>query len=483
MRKRRVIRLTFELASHVCGGSPSEDGSANPSSRPGQSMLSRKPVFDITAFDWRHFRAAKRVGSKAMEHLLPLLLAVAIVAVNLICAGCTEPAKSTLQSIASPAVPGSAEPHLARALDGTVLLSWLQQDGDNVALRYATVDKIGWGTARTVARGDNWFVNWADFPSVIPITSDLWAAHWLTRTPGGTYAYDVTMALSTDAGMSWGESFSPHTDGTRTEHGFVSLFPWQGGVGALWLDGRNTHADQHDGHGGGHGSGGMTLRSAVVTADRAVAQGLLVDELVCDCCQTDVAISSRGPVAVYRNRTAGEVRDIYVSRAINGQWEPGQAVANDGWEISGCPVNGPAIAASGEDIAIAWFTAAGDSPRVLLARSRDAAQSFSQPIVIDGENAVGRVDVELMDDGNAVVSWLRDGDNQSGGLAIRVVSGAGMLGPIHRIEQLAATRPSGFPQMVADADGLVFAWTDSSPEQSMVRTARITQNALQSIAR
>ena len=210
--------------------------------------------------------------------------AAGISVIAILCAGCSEPAIDALQSIASPAAPGSAEPHLARDHDGTVVLSWR--------------------VPHTVARGDNWFVNWADFPSVVPISKDLWAAHWLAKSAGGTYAYDVNMALSTDAGRSWGKPFSPHTDGTRTEHGFVSLFPWQAGVGALWLDGRNTQADQADGHSEDHASGGMTLRSAVITPDAAAPEGQLVDDLVCDCCQTDVALSTRGPVAVYRNRTA-----------------------------------------------------------------------------------------------------------------------------------------------------------------------------------
>jgi len=407
--------------------------------------------------------------------------AAGISVVAILCAGCSEPAIDALQSIASPAAPGSAEPHLARDHDGTVVLSWLEPDGDNVALRYSTLDATGWRARHTVARGDNWFVNWADFPSVVPISKDLWAAHWLAKSAGGTYAYDVNMALSTDAGRSWGKPFSPHTDGTRTEHGFVSLFPWQSGVGALWLDGRNTQADQADRHSEDHASGGMTLRSAVITPDAAAPEGQLVDDLVCDCCQTDVALSTRGPVAVYRNRTAEETRDIYVSRVIDGQWQTGQAVANDGWTISGCPVNGPAIAAAGDDVAVAWFTAANDIARVQMVRSIDGAESFSAPIEIDSEHPVGRVDIELLADGTAVVSWLRKGESQRGALSIRSVSTAGTVGPVHTIAELATARTSGFPQMIGESDGLVFAWTDTSEEDDVVHTARISQETLRTI--
>jgi hypothetical protein len=146
-----------------------------------------------------------------------------------------------------------------------------------VALRYAVLDEQGWQPAQTVAEGGDWFVNWADFPSVLPITEDFWAAHWLTRRPGGPYAYDVSIALSLDGGKTWGEVLSPHDDGTQTEHGFVSLFPATDGVGALWLDGRNTVPA---GNGGHHAAGGMTLRSAVITPEGRVVDSVLVDELV-----------------------------------------------------------------------------------------------------------------------------------------------------------------------------------------------------------
>ena len=59
--------------------------------------------------------------------------------------------------------------------------------------------------------------------------------------------------------MSW---LVPAHDGTRTEHGFVSL--WAQGDGALglaWLDGRNTGGGGHDAHDAA--AGAMTLRAAV----------------------------------------------------------------------------------------------------------------------------------------------------------------------------------------------------------------------------
>jgi len=381
----------------------------------------------------------------------------------------------TLPSIAAA---GSAEPHLALTPGGQVVMSWLETQGDDAVLRVSTLHDHSWQTPVTVTRGDNWFVNWADFPSVVPVSDTVWAAHWLVRTSGGVYSYDVAIAVSKDAGQSWSEPVTPHDDGTATEHGFVTLFPWSGSVGAIWLDGRNTATnDVAEAHGGSHG-GGMTLRSARIGIDGSISQPQIIDELVCDCCQTDVAVTADGPVAVYRNRTDKEVRDIHVVSTRNGQWQGDTPVADDGWNIAACPVNGPVISARDDAVAVAWFTAANEDTRVKIAWSSDAGHSFGEAIDIDSDRPVGRVDVELIDNETAVVSWLRTGNDRLGEICLRLVHASGKLGPVQVIARTGASRMSGFPQMVRQGEGLVLAWTDTSGDSSRVVSARLNSASL-----
>ncbi len=390
---------------------------------------------------------------------------------------------------------GSAEPNLAKGPDGTIVLSWLEPNGDKTRLRFSTLGESGWNAARTVAEGDNWFVNWADFPSVVPISDSLWAAHWLSKKPGGIYAYDVSVAISSDAGSSWSEAITPHRDNTATEHGFVSLFPWQDGIGLVWLDGRNTAAagedhandgehgaDEHaDEHAEEHAGGGMTLRSAVITASGDITAEAEMDTLVCDCCQTSVALARQGPVAVYRNRDESELRDIYVARAIDDIWQVGRVVHKDGWKISGCPVNGPAVAAAGDTVVVAWFTMADDISRVRFARSQDGGANFSQPLNIAEETPGGRVDVTLLDNGNAAISWLDETADGKGVLRIRILHPDGSYGPEHSITGLAAGRPTGFPQLVSHGNTLLAAWTDIRGKASTIRTARLADCNVQDL--
>src|SRR3546814_6876492 len=83
-------------------------------------------------------------------------------------------------------------------------------------------------------------------------------------------------------------------------------------------------------------------------------------------------------------------------------------VPAENWKIAGCPVKGPASAAAGNDAVVAWYSAANDVPKVQVARSTDAGDSFAAPVVVDeGEAVQGRPDVAL-DDKQAWVAWLRE---------------------------------------------------------------------------
>jgi hypothetical protein len=193
----------------------------------------------------------------------------------------------------------------------------------------------------------------------------------------------------------------------------------------------------------------------------------IIDELVCDCCQTDVAMATSGPVVVYRNRTTGEIRDIYFARLIDGHWEQGRAIADDGWKVTGCPVNGPAISAVGQSVAVAWFTSSPED-RVQIAFSNSSAADFGAAMDVGARSPLGRVDVALLANGDAVVSWLESGT--PGRLVARRISADGGSGQIMEIAPISIERNSGFPQMVADGNRLIFAWTEVADGTSRVRT-------------
>jgi hypothetical protein len=276
------------------------------------------------------------------------------------------------------------------------------------------------------------------------------------------------LSLSHDGGVTWTEPIMPHDDATPTEHGFVSIFRRGDAAGLLWLDGRNMIPESAQ-----NGEiKGMTLRSAAIDPDMTITDAAQVDGLICDCCQTDVAMTDAGPIAAYRNRTEDEVRDIYVARMLNDEWQPGQPVADDGWTIAGCPVNGPAVAAAGRRVAVAWFTAADERPRVRIAFSDDGGARFSAPVDVAADRALGRVGVALLPGDRLAVSWLCSPANGNA-VCLRTVSPTGRSGPVHVLSADQQVPAFSVPQLLRSGDWLVSAWTAEVENGTRISSGRI----------
>ena len=370
----------------------------------------------------------------------------------------------------TPAVPGSGEPSLTLTKEGRVLLSWIEPVGDKRhALRYAArTGGSPWSDATTIAEGPNWFVNWADFPSVSALPDGTLFAHWLAKSGPGTYAYDVRITTSRDGGRTWSAPVVPHRDNMQTEHGFVSMTPWTAEqMGIVWLDGRKTVRASHDDHGGAGAE--MSLMHTTLTSDGRLGPETVLDGRVCDCCQTDAVQTQASTIVVYRDRSPKEIRDMSVVRFVDGRWLSPQSLAADGWEINGCPVNGPAIAAAGPNVAVAWFAAPADKPRVTVAFSSDAGATFGSPIRVDDERPLGRVDLVLLDGGDALVAWLEQ-VGASASLRVRRVGADGSRGDAISIAEASQARSSGFPRMVRSGREVTIAWRDSA-EPPKVRSA------------
>lgn len=383
---------------------------------------------------------------------------------------CTEvqpPAFDEPFPLSLPAGANVVGPRLTRSADGAVILSWMRRDEKGATLRFSTLDADIWQPASDVITDSVMFVNWADLPSVHQFGADHRVAHWLSKSAGATYAYDVLLSFSTDAGRTWGEPIRPHTDGTPTEHGFVSIHPHGDAAALMWLDGRKTINAMTD----DPGDSGMTLRSGHVAPDGTLSHEQLVDDLVCDCCQTDVAVSEKGPIAVYRDRSVGEIRDIYVTRFAEGRWQPGTAIADDGWQIAGCPVNGPAIDADGEFVVVAWFSAASDRPVVRAALSTNGGRSFKEPLEIASRRTSGHVGVATIDGHSAAVSWVESDDRGTNAINIRAITTSGILGPVQTVGRSELLRI--YPQMVRSDDKLVLAWTDERNDATRLASVKV----------
>tara|TARA_R110002073_G_scaffold72537_1_gene177748 strand:- start:788068 stop:789294 length:1227 start_codon:yes stop_codon:yes gene_type:complete len=368
-----------------------------------------------------------------------------------------------------PASTNSAEPFLFSG--DTAILSWIENENDSIySLKYAKLNGEKWDSIKTITQGTDWFVNWADFPAIAENNGNI-LSHFLQRSADGTYTYDIQLKLFNINDDTWSKDFILHTDGTKSEHGFVTMLPYQeDSFFVTWLDGRNTSGGEDH---GGHGGGAMTIRAAEVKLDVSIVNEVELDSKTCDCCQTSAAITSNGGIVVYRDRSDDELRDIYITRLKDSVWTKPVAIYNDNWKISGCPVNGPKAVAIENTLAVSWFTNANETPKVQVIFSNNGGESFKKPITVDEGVPIGRVDVAMIDQENVLVSWVTVDNSKT---VVKVVKAhiSGKLGTPVIVTELDPSRASGFPQLEVVNNRAYVAWTGISENKTQVKTAYIT---------
>lgn len=371
----------------------------------------------------------------------------------------------TINTISSGTKTDLAEPFLF-SNGKELFLSWVEAKNDSIfELKYSILNKGRWTQPLKLASGDNWFVNWADFPAIAENNNKV-LSHYLAKSSTSTYAYDVHLVLAEKGGSIINPSILLNNDKTPSEHGFVTLVPYKkDSFFVTWLDGRNT-VDSSE-------IQAMNIRSAIVTNSGEVISDLILDYKTCDCCQTSAAITDNGPVVVYRDRSDTEVRDMSITRLVNNKWTEPKTIYNDNWQIKGCPVNGPKASSIGNDLAIAWFTAANDKPVVKVIHSSDGGDTFNKPIIISQNNPVGRVDIIMINSKEAVVSWLENNTHDQAEIRAMKVNLGGEESEHIVISTSSSSRSSGFPQMELLGNKVYFAWTDVSNESSIIQTTVI----------
>jgi hypothetical protein len=349
------------------------------------------------------------------------------------------------KSIATPAGNHSLQPNWSTTPDGGAVLSWTEPaKAGTYSLRYAVRHGSAWSDARTIVVDRHFFRHPAEVPEVLQLAANQWMAHWVEMPSQTSEAEFVYVSSSTD-GIKWTEPSIAHKDRTPVEHGLVSMIGTANGEASLfWL----TTPKGEDGP--------AYLMHTVVNASGKEIKEERLDMDVCSCCPTAVAKTAAGLIVAYRDHTSADVRDIAVLRFEKGQWLPSKIVYADNWKLNACPINAAAIAANGQHVAISWFTAAANSPKVQLVFSEDNGATFGKPVLVSTGHANGYTSIALDKDGGAIVSWLEKGAGADTRLLVRKVTSNSIAGPV--LEVAKGGEAMGYPRLGHSADATFIAW-------------------------
>tara|TARA_B100000586_G_scaffold221550_1_gene168639 strand:+ start:322 stop:1506 length:1185 start_codon:yes stop_codon:yes gene_type:complete len=354
----------------------------------------------------------------------------------------------------------SKYPNLTETDRGLAIV-WYEPIVEGHALKWSEFNGRSWSKPVIVTTGEEYFINWADFPSIFYNGKNHLVVHWLEKNGDGTYDYVVKVSQSFDRGRSWSRPIIPHKDNKLGEHGFVSFFNASNNkVGLVWLDGRNMMGEEH-----GHGYGQMNLYSTTIDKNGILGEEILLDDRVCECCPTSAVNIENDILVAYRDRSLSEIRNINLVRWNNSSWQKPHSLHNDNWKIAGCPVNGPKLAVTGNNVAAVWYTSPNENPIIYISFSKDGGKKFNSPIRIDNGNPIGRVDCIWLDSDRVLVSWMEMGE-KSTNVIFSTVYIENHKGSSKIVTQILPGRSSGHPVISRYRQNIFLAWTEENKIQS-----------------
>jgi hypothetical protein len=349
-----------------------------------------------------------------------------------------------VDALTNPSGPNSSQVNWSVTQDGNAIMSWVESD----VLKYSIRKGGQWSEARVIASKRHFFHHPAELPEVIGMPNGAYMAHWI-ETPKPDSEAEFPFVSASRDGVKWTAPAPGQRDKSDVEHGLASMVSNGDGTASLFFLQSLKGPDAP-----------TSLMRSIISANGNEIKEETLDPDVCECCPTATGKTSRGLIVVYRDHTKEDIRDMAVTRFENGRWTSPKIIYPDKWQVDACPVNAGAVATKGDRVAVSWYTAGGDKPRVELSLSPDSGADFGKATVVSTGSAYGYTSIAIDDAGGAYVSWLeRNGDNAK--LLVRHVGADGMAGPVTQVA--TGTRKSlGYPRIVRVGNELLIGWNTDS---------------------
>ena len=248
-----------------------------------------------------------------------------------------------------------------------------------------------------------------------------------------------------------------------------------GAVHLAWLDGRAA---------AGPGAAPRTMRQDIFQAvwrPDGSHDEVTVATDVCFCCKTAVAIAPDGTTYVaWRHIYPTNLRDIAVARSTDGgkTFSAPVRVSEDGWQIAGCPDDGPAVAVDDAGVLhVVWpRMVSGPNPAkgVFYSYSMDGGRTFAARQRVDDEGGAAAHPQIAAGGGRVAVVW--DQAAASRRACLREISShpkASRWTPRMGVVAVLSDGPAVYPAIAATSTALVAAWTETTPNGSDIRVRRL----------
>ncbi len=183
---------------------------------------------------------------------------------------------------------------------------------------------------------------------------------------------------------------------------------------------------------------------------------------VCPCCQTTAAFTRDGDTVLLglRGVTEENYRDNLLRASTDGGHTWGEPVRLNAerWQINGCPLKPTAVAADGDRIYTAWYSAVEQPPGAYFTHSTDGGETFSAPRALHPEASLSDAPVVATGGGVTWVVWHARTDEGRRLFLRTSTDGGDTLGDLVEVPG-PGTGQAGFPVAAATDDGrLLLGW-------------------------
>ena len=310
----------------------------------------------------------------------------------------------------------AAEPAVAGARDGTVYAAWVEHRGREADVWLAHFDAEAKPLASPTRVNPNAgeATAWRGDPPTLAVAPDGTVyVGWTARDEAAPHATTLYLSASHDGGRSFGTPAKVNDDAKHCVHGMHSLAVGEGGrVYVAWLDERNIAAPKPAEGGPSHmhsESNREVFFASSEDGGRTFTPNMKVAGEACPCCKTSLAVGDDGRVyAAWRQVLPGNLRHIAVASSDDGghAFSTPAVVSDDRWELQGCPVSGPSLAAAGGALRVLWYTAGeAGRPGLYWSESRDGGRTFSPRRALADAGGGRGTPVLLRDAGGFKAVW------------------------------------------------------------------------------